>query len=55
MHPDIFRGQALWTDSTFKGYYNFNCLFSTSPLAYRKNFKDEYYASRYFPWTGTMG
>ena len=36
-----------------KPTYNFNCLFSRSPLVYRKIFTDDHYTSGYFPWTGT--
>ena len=30
---------------------NQSFIFAKSPLDYRKNFTDEYYPSRYFPWT----
>ena len=36
-------------------WYNFDRLFSISPLVYTSIFTDEYYPSGYFPRTGTIG
>ena len=35
-------------------YYNFNCLFSTSPLVCITIFSDDYYPSGYYRRTATI-
>ena len=52
---DKSRESEMKRKETKRNRQNFNCLFSTNPLVYRKKFTDDYYPSGYFRHTGTMG